>query len=197
MAQGLFFLSLFFVTFLGALLLRPDPIHSITRYSEPARMENRVELTRKMATFLKKNPKIVEQKELKTLPLEAPPEETGPTEDFQLQGQLFRFRSESEENQWILRNLKDAPCEFVDRLREVPDPDTRIALYRRILALDSTPTLKSQILDSSLKEAALQIQGAELTAEKYLRFYLEQETDPELGKSRVDEVLKLSNKPRT
>jgi hypothetical protein len=160
-------------------------------------MENRVELTRKMATFLKKNPKIVEQKEFKTLPLEAPPEETGLTEDFQLQGQLFRFRSESEENQWILRNLKDAPREFVDRLREVPDPDTRIALYRRILALDSTPALKSQILDSSLKEAALQIQGAELAAEKYLRFYLEQETDPELGKSRVDEVLKLSNKPRT
>ena len=197
MAQGLFFLSLFFVTFLGALLLRPDPIHSITQYSEPGRIENRVELTRKMATFLKKNPKIVEQKEFKTLPLEAPPEEAGPTEDFQLQGQLFRFRSESEENQWILRNLKDAPREFVERLREIPDPDTRIALYRRVLTLDSNPAIKTQVLESSLSEAALQIHGGELIAEKYLRFYLEQETDPELGKNRVDEILKLSNKPRT
>jgi hypothetical protein len=214
MAQGLLSLCLFFISVIGILLFRPDPFDSLTRYSEPARLEERKRVTLKMVELLEQNPEVVRQtlKMSNTSlgkPIDAisstPSPYPGASESrapspFPFQGQTMEFKTQKEMNAWIYQKTKNAPLEFIDQIsRTEMDPEDKLELLTTAGQSDDSESTTQALKEASILEAKRLIsspQGRDQQlTQKFLELYLEKESDPKVGKERVDEILNSNNTP--
>ena len=213
--QGLFFLSLFFITVIGILLLGgPDSLDSIQNYNSPERVEARKKITKQMAGLLAQNPQLLAQMpqtlDGKSSPRSSqlnstssqmhrdsppllPPLVSQPM-DFSFQGENIHFENQLELNRWVFEHAKKAPMELVEHLEKGIDPDLKIEILKRVLEVDDSPSLKEKVLDSVIREGSLHFgspdERSQQLAQKYFNYYLETESDSDRGKKRIDEILK-------
>jgi hypothetical protein len=212
--QGLFFLSLFFITAIGIVLLGgPDSIDSITNYNSPERTAARKKITKQMATFLARNPEILERG-FESKPMNpaavSPPTiphypmtidhssksqadlEPQPM-DLTIQGERIHFRNMNDLNQWVYEKAKSAPFALVEHLETGIDPEIKFELLRRIPEIDPSPEVLGKVLESVIREGALQFRNpserTQQIAQKYFSYYLQTEPESEKGKKRIDEIL--------
>lgn len=212
MAQGLLSLCLFFISVIGILLFRPDPLDSLTRYSEPARLEERKRVTRKMVELLEKHPEVVAQtlKMSNTSlgkPIEAASSRSATPSggipdglSFPFQGQSLEFKSRMDVTVWVQEKIKSAPREFIEQItRTEMDPSAKLELLTTAAQTDSSDAVLGAIKDASLTEAKKLLKSPQAydqhMSQKFLEFYIEKESDPKVGKETVDELLKASNSP--
>ena len=208
MLQGLFYISLFFITILGILLLRP------TR----SPIETRNQVTREMAQFLEKTPEILSHpphvnpihKNLNSPPLH-PAEVITPNPvssltqsqskpiDVPFQGSSLHFQNLDDYNQWLYETASRDAEGFLKNLDPSLDPELKLDILKKVGDLESPPATKELTKELLLAEAEALLKvgdgGHEQLAEKYLNAYLEKEADAALAKKRVDALLKSSNKP--
>jgi hypothetical protein len=216
MAQGLLSLCLFFISVIGILLFRPDPIDSITRYSEPEQVEERKRVTLKMVELLEKNPEVVRQtlkmshtslgKAVEPASRPPPPAPSGapPTQpkefSFPFQGQAMNFRSQKDLNAWIYQKTKSSPTEFIEHItRADMDPEIKLEILTTSGQSDESEPATNAIKEASLAEAKKLIRSPQgrdqQLTQKFLELFIEKEADPKVGKERVDELLRSSNNP--
>jgi hypothetical protein len=205
MAGALFFISLFFITLIGGLLLRPDPIQSIRHYQEPAALESRKKVTLKMAAFLSDNPKIVEQKTLKSLPLKPITSENGSKAvsdasiALRFQGSDLHFQSQGAYDAWLVESMKSSQAQFLRNIDFGSDEELAFSTLHKISEIDSSPEVQNQLKEIYLEKAKRFITTpdgyAQQVTSRALQAYLNLEKDQELGKRRVNEILQLNNTP--
>ena len=213
MAQALFLICMFLITVSGLLLLKPPvpkdsmtEIKSFTEYSSEEAQISRQKLALKMARFLEKNPKIVQQERLTSLPVEATEISMDTTDtanseidfqkiiDVQFQGANLQFKSQGEYDRWVLENLKKDPIAFLNEFKNQQDHDLYLQTLKRVSEIDTSEPVQKEVKASYLEEAKKMIQirngfEQELT-QRALQQYLDLEQDRELGKKTVDELLK-------
>ncbi len=213
MAQAFFFITMFLITVSGLLLFKPPipkssiaELKSIAAYTDPESEEHRQSVALKMARFLEKNPKIVKQAQLTSLPVE-PSEismnagESDPLEitfqkiiDVRFQGANLQFKSQNEFEEWIQDNLKKDPLSFLRELKGQQDSAFYLDTLKRVSEFNSDPNVMTAIKADYLDEAKrlIQIQNhfeQEMT-QKALQQYLDLEKNLGLGKKTVEEFLK-------
>jgi hypothetical protein len=223
MAGALFFISLFLITLIGGLLLRPDPIQSIRDYEKPAAQESRKQVAREMADFLARNPKIVEQDSLKALPLgpsqnqpsmsaaageeatfrgkNAPPSpsrEDGSIE-IRFQNSNLRFKNRSEFDAWLYESVKSGGIQIGSLIEFGDNAELNLATLKMIHEIDPAPESTEMIKKAFLERAQTYLQGnspyLQQMAAKAFESYLELEPDRDLGHKTVDEIIQANNKP--
>ena len=203
MAGALFFISLFLITLIGGLLLRPDPIQSIRHYQEPAALEARKKVTLQMAAFLKENPKIVEQKTLKTLPIKLTTPENGSTTStnasitLRFQGSDLHFQNQGAYDAWLVEALKSSQTQFLRNIDFGSDEELALSTLHKLTEIDPSPEIQNQVKELYLEKAKHWISNpdgyAQQVTSRALQAYLNLEKDQELGKRRVNEILQLNN----
>jgi hypothetical protein len=205
MAGALFFISLFLITIVGGLLLRPEPLHSIQDFRKPEALQERKQVTLRMAEFLKRNPKIVEQKVLTTLPLEdsrniapgeapppLPPPRPQETFAIRFQGADLRFQSIGEYDAWLHKTLKSGG-DILTQADLGSDPDLLLSTLKKCIEIEPNPEMKMKVKGVLLEKAGAWLGGqdgaSKQWAQKALEQYLELEEDRALGKKTVDALL--------
>jgi hypothetical protein len=210
--QGLFFLSLFFITVIGIVLLGgPDSMDSITNYNSPERMEARKKITKQMAEFLSKNPEVLARgfDHPNTPPSPTPRTPDYPTKighstpvppnappqpmDLFIQGETIHFETMNDLNQWVYAKTKTAPLELIEHLEKGMDPDIKFELLKRIPEIDPSPEVKERVLESVIREGSIHLRSpderSQQLAQKYFSYFLENEDNSEKGKKRIDQIL--------
>jgi hypothetical protein len=209
MLQGLFYISLFFITILGILILRPTPIEPLTRKPTPVEIETRDRVTRGMAHFLEQNPTILNHpphvNPLGDKPSFPPvsrgilnPQAQKPV-DLPFQGTSLHFQTPDDLNAWIYENAARNPSDFLRQLDAGMDSELKLDILRKTGEVELPEEAKTLVKEMLLSEASSLLKvgdpGHEQLAEKYLNLYLEREPDASTAKKRVDEVLKPSSTP--
>jgi hypothetical protein len=214
MLQGLFYISLFFITILGILILRPTPIEPLIQTPTPTQLETRNQVTRGMAQFLEKNPEILSHSpHVKPIqkPTQKPIEETAthhaeaihrlPAKpiEFQFKGTALHFQNQDDLNLWLFEAASQDAEGFLKNLDPALDPELKLDLLKKTGDLEIAPAAKELTKEMLLSEAQSLLKvgdgGHEQLAEKYLNYYLEKETNAQLAKKRVDEILRPSSTP--
>jgi|GEM_PF-4779883 len=211
MLQGLFYISLFLITILGILILKPATVE----------IETRNEVTRSMALFLERTPSLLEHpphlmplsrtRASETKPPETKPPETKGAEtatpavplrnpvDLSFKGTSLHFQNRDDYYSWIYENAGRDAEGFLRSLDAALDPEQKLEILERTGEVEIPENAKHLIKDMLLAGASAQLRigdaGHEQLAEKYLSLYLERETDPALAKKRVDEILHPSSTP--
>jgi hypothetical protein len=211
MAGALFFICMFVITVCGLLLFRPIQVNSITNYSKPAAFEKRKSVTLKMAEFLEKNPQIVKQERFTTLPItDHSSEETASIPpstsihqipDFQVeiffQGSSLQFKSMTEFDQWIYKNVTQEPLGFLKQLQENNNPELFLDTLKKVSEINSTEPVIEQVKNTYLNEARnlshIKDGFHQQMMQKALQQYLDLEKDKVLGKKNADEILETSH----
>jgi hypothetical protein len=210
--QGLLFLSLFFITLIGIVLLGgPDSIDSITNYNSPERVDARKKITKQMAEFLSKNPEILARGfdhppspppsspttphypitigHTTPVPENAPPQPMNIT----IQGENIHFENMNDLNKWVYAKTKASPMELIEHLEKGIDPDIKFELLQRIAEIDPSPQIKEKVLESAIREGSIHFRSpderSQQLAQKYFSYFLENEGDSEKGRKRIDEIL--------
>jgi len=203
--QGLFFLSLFFITLIGIFILGgTDSIDSITNYNSPERVDARRKITKQMAEFLSKNPEILALGLDKSSPPRPavstpPPPASAPFQPMSLvmQGEQVHFESLTDLDKWVYAKTKAAPLELIEHLETGIDPDIKFELLKRVAEIDPSPIVRERVLESVIREGSRQFKNpapaSQDFAQKYFNYYLENEENPEKGKNRIDEILITAN----
>ena len=209
MAGALFFLSLFLITVCSLLLFKP-PVPSdtitdyktITEYSQPAAVEARQQVTLKMAQFLEKNPEIVKQKTLTSLPLSndsvvtaSPQKSPIPREiHTSFQGSGLRFQSLNEYNQWVYKNVSQDAIGFLKQLHSNNNPELYLDTLEKVSQINPSEQIIGELKSSYLSEAKDLISNPDgfhqQMAQRALQQYLDLEKDKDLGKKTMDDFLR-------
>jgi hypothetical protein len=213
MAQALFLICLFLITVCSLLLFKPPipkstlaELKSITEYSNAESAEYRQQIALKMARFLEKNPKIVKQERLTSLPVESMEIDLNAGEsdqqeitfqkiiDIRFQGADLQFKSQNEFENWLRENLRKDPVSFIRELKGQQDAVIYLDTLKQISEISTDESVVSEIKSAYLDEAKrlIQIQNnfeQELT-QKALQQYLDLEKNLELGKKTVETFLK-------
>ncbi len=223
MAGALFFISLFLITIVGGLLLRPEPLQSIRDYQTVEATEERKQVTLRMAEFLNRNPTIVQQPKLNSLQVvdarnvspgevgSSPPEPSAPPPapppsgvlqesiSIRFQGTDLRFMSLAEYDAWLHSTIQSGG----DVLKQVDfggDPDLLLSTLQKCVEIDNSPAMKTQVKEMLLERAAGWLGGSDgssqQSAQKALQRYLDLEENKELGKKTVDQLLEANRNPQ-
>ena len=201
MAGGLFFISVFLISVIGILLLRPV---SVPTYSTS---EERKDVTVKMAKFLENNPKIVKQERLdhleisgepgsieyKSVKVPIMPAEGMPVTIRFLSSDL-QFPSRSAFDQWVVEQAKGDSIQFIKSLDSIEDPDLYLDTVRKVAEskndIDTVKTAKEAFLKKAKSLKPKQDYFHQAMTQKALQNYLDMESDLKKGKETVDEFLK-------
>ncbi|NDG84091.1 MAG: hypothetical protein EBX52_03515 [Proteobacteria bacterium] len=198
MLQGLFYISLFLITILGILILRPTPIEPLIRKPTPAEVVTRNEVTRDMALFLEKTPAILAHPphliaSHSAKRAESPVPGPGNPVDLSFKGASLHFQNRDDYYSWIYENAARDAEGFLRSLDATIDPEQKLEILERTGEVELSENAKTLIKEMLLSGASAQLKigdaGHEQLAEKYLSLYLERESDPALGKKKVDEIL--------
>ena len=212
MAQALFLICMFLITVSGLLLFKPPvpqekitDIRRITEYSTPQAQISRQQIALGMARFLEKNPKIVKQERLTSLPVEPveisanPPvydqQESQYRQNIRIkfQGSENQFQSQEDFDSWVNRNLQMDPVAFLREFQNQDDPDLYLKTLKKISENNADPVVANEIKISYLKEAgkliAIQNGFEQQMTQQALQQYLDLEEDKEAGKKTVEAFL--------
>lgn len=211
MAGAFFFICMFVITVCGLLLFRPIQVNSITDYSKPAAIEKRKSVTLKMAEFLEKNPQIVKQQRFTALPINEnssedvttipPSTTTHRYADFQVeilfQGSNLQFKTMTEFNQWLYKNINQEPIGVLKQLQENDNPELYLDTLKKVSEMNSTDvvleTVKTKFLEEARKLSKNKDGFHQQMMQKALQNYLDLEKDKVLGKKNADEILETSH----
>lgn len=207
-------ICVFLITVCGILLLKPESRDSIRHYSDPPAVEERKKVALKMAKFLEENPKIVQQKKLSSLPLseEYKPNGLTPTQpstseipasprgalqlQLSFQGEQLEFKSHDELNRWVYAKAQEDPVGFLTQIQtSIRDqPELYIDTLQKVSEINHEPNLVNRVKSMLLEESRNLIQNQDghhqQMMQKALQIYLNLESDRDLGKKTVDEILK-------
>jgi hypothetical protein len=222
MAGALFFISLFLITIVGGLLLRPEPLQSIRNYQTVEATEERKQVTLRMAEFLNRNPTIVQQPKLNSLqvvdarnvtpgevassvpdsvapPPAPPPSSLQESISIRFQGTDLRFMSLAEYDAWLHSTIRSGG----DVLKQVDfggDPDLLLSTLQKCVEIDDSPAMKTRVKEMLLERATGWLGGSDgasqQSAQKALQRYLDLEENKELGKKTVDQLLEANRPPQ-
>ncbi len=222
MAGALFFISLFLITIVGGLLLRPEPLQSIRNYQTVEATEERKQVTLRMAEFLNRNPTIVQQPKLNSLqvvdarnvtpgevassvpdsvapPPAPPPSGVQESISIRFQGTDLRFMNLAEYDAWLHSTIRSGG----DVLKQVDfggDPDLLLSTLQKCVEIDDSPAMKTRVKETLLERAAGWLSGpdgsSQQSAQKALQRYLDLEENKELGKKTVDQLLEANRNPQ-
>lgn len=203
MAGALLLISLFLVTLIGGFLLRPEPIRSIRDFRSAGSVQERKQVTLRMAEFLKRNPKIIQQPTLTKLPLaDARSVKAG---DFQetfsirFQGTDLRFRDSGEYDAWLHSTLQSGG-DVLTQADYSNDPDLLLSTLKKCVEIDPSPDMKARVKSLLLERAESWMTGQDGSsmqlAQKALQQYLETEEDKELARKTVDHFLERTRAPQ-
>jgi hypothetical protein len=222
MAGALFFISLFLITIVGGLLLRPEPLQSIRNYQTVEATEERKQVTLRMAEFLNRNPTIVQQPKLNSLqvvdarnvtpgevvssvpesvapPPAPPPSSLQESISIRFQGTDLRFMSLAEYDAWLHSTIRSGG----DVLKQVDfgsDPDLLLSTLQKCVEIDGSPAMKTRVKETLLERASSWLNGqdgaSQQSAQKALQRYLDLEENKELGKKTVDQLLEANRNPQ-
>ncbi len=202
MAGALFFICMFLISVGGLLLFRPVQINSIKEYSEPAALEDRKQVTVKMAQFLENNPQIVKQERFTNLPLQAnEASNTTPIStptpflkvEIVFQGSNMEFNSMVELDQWVYHNTTQDPINFLKQFNENDNPEFYLETLKKVSEIKPTDEvnnhLKQLYLEEAKKMAGYGDGFHQQMMQKALQSYLDLEKDLDLGKKTADEIM--------
>jgi len=222
MAGALFFISLFLITIVGGLLLRPEPLQSIRNYQTVEATEERKQVTLRMAEFLNRNPTIVQQPKLNSLqvvdarnvtpgevassvpdsvapPPAPPPSSLQESISIRFQGTDLRFMNLAEYDAWLHSTIRSGG----DVLKQVDfggDPDLLLSTLQKCVEIDDSPAMKTRVKEMLLERATGWLGGSDgasqQSAQKALQRYLDLEENKELGKKTVDQLLEANRNPQ-
>lgn len=204
MAGALSLICLFLITVCGLLLFRPVQVNTITDYSEPKAIQERQEVAAKMAVFLEKNPQIVQQERLESLPNVGTNTSTNPTESasapatrevvIQFQNSQLQFRSLAEYDQWVYENVRNDPSEFLKQIHSGDDAELYLDTLKKVTEINPTEEVANEVKSAYMNEAKDLISNSDgyhqQMTQKALQHYLDLEKDKTLGKKTVDDFLK-------
>jgi len=194
MASGLFYISMFFITVISILLFAPGGMQPYQSTDNPTQLEaSQKEITVKMAQFLEKNPKMVQQEtfERSTSPLTRN-EPSGPVTIRFLNSDMS-FPSRTEYDEWVQDQLRHDPYSFIRELSAVDDPDLFLTTLKKLIDTNTDESVREIALNAHLEKAESLIQkkdqfSQEMT-QRMLQQYLDLEKDPTKAKQNVDAFL--------
>ncbi len=208
MAGGLFFISVFLISVIGVLLLRPISVPSYTTdYNQVNSELERKNVTVKMAKFLENNPQIVNQERLdhleingeaksieyKSVKVPVMPADGMPVTIRFLSSDL-QFPSRAAFDQWVVEQSKGDTVQFIKSLESIDDPDLYLDTVRKVAESKKDPETLKVAKDAFLQKAKAlkpnQDYFHQAMTQKALQNYLDIESDLKKGKETVEELLK-------
>ena len=200
MTRALLFICSFFLLVAKLLLATPEQRNVVMHYSEPVLMEQRKQLTLKMAQYLEKNPGIVSNA---TLDSPSILNQTIHSQSLSqplvllFQGEHTSFQTLDEYHAWLFQKVSSDPIAFLNFLELKDQPEIYLSTLKKVHEISHEPevtaVLKEKYLEAAKNYAVMKDGHHQQLMQNALQEYLDLEEDRALGKQMADEILKISN----